>query len=155
MKKAQHTHEDEKDKSGAHELDEVEARVLKELATAYDYVPGRMKEVTSFVKALNSFARGLGDKYYSEVLGKRTHLLVLDIEAASLRSEHLRLRAERFYSVLEKGFLRKEAASLDRKAFDQFKKELSDFERELEAIYEKALGITKDIKSDFERKGVF
>lgn len=133
-------------------LDEVEARILREFATRYDYVPGRVKETANFVKAMHTFTRYLGEKYYSESLGKRIHLIALDLDAMILKGEHLRLKAERFYSHLEKGFLKKKKATLDKREVARFKDELLAFEREMEDVYDRALELTKMIRADFERK---
>lgn len=138
--------------SGAPDLDEIESRIIKEFATTYDYVPGRVKEVASFVKAMHVFTRYLGEKYYSESMGKRIHLLALDLDALILRSEHLRLMAERFYSALEKGFLQHKKVTLDKKQMDAFKRELDSFESELDTIYDRAMEVTKEIRAEFERK---
>ena len=133
-------------------MDDVDANVLKEFAGNYDYVPGRVKETASFAKALHAFARSLGEKYYSESMGKKIHLFALDLDALLLRGEHLRLQAERFYTELEKGFLQKKKVSLDKKAMERFKQELDQFDKELESLYQQAVGLTKDIRAEVERK---
>lgn len=134
------------------DLDDLEGKILKEFATRYDYVPGRVKEIANFVKAMHTFTRYLGEKYYSETTGKRIHMMALDLDAMMLRSEHLRLQAERFYSILEKGFLQKRKASLDKREVERFKRELVSFEAELDDIYQRALELTREIRADFERK---
>lgn len=128
----------------------LEEKVMKTMAKKYGYLPGNVKQLTSFVKVIHNFASYLGsNKYYSDVLNKRIALLALDSDILALRAERSRLKADGFYLKIEIALLTKSKAELDKKEVEQFKKEMEALMGEAMKVNQRAIDLMEDVKKEY------
>ena len=128
----------------------LEEKVTKTMAQKYGYVPGNVKQLTSFVKVIHNFASYLGsNKYYSDLLNKRIALLALDSDILALRVERSRLKADGFYLKIELALLTKSKVELDKKEVDQFKKDMDVLMEEAMKVNQRALDLMEDVKKEY------
>lgn len=131
-------------------MPELDQKVCRILAKDYGYLPGTVKQLTSFVKVIHNFAAYLGsNKYYSDALNKRIALLALDSDILSLKAERCRLRAESFYSQVEFSLLLKQKSKLDKQAVAKFKSDFDALMAEAMKVNERALSLMEDIKKEY------
>ncbi len=128
----------------------LEEKVTKTMAQKYGYLPGNVKQLTSFVKVIHNFASYLGsNKYYSDTLNKRIALLALDSDILALRVERSRLKADGFYLKIELALLTKSKVELDKKEVDQFKKNMDVLMEEAMKVNQRALDLMEDVKKEY------
>lgn len=128
----------------------MDEKVSKVLARKYGYLPGNVKQLTSFVKVIHNFASYLGsNKYYSDLLNKRIALLALDTDIIALRAEKTRLKADSFYLKVELALLTKSKAELDKKEVEKFKQELDELMAEAMKVNQRSLDLMEDIKKEY------
>ena len=134
-------------------MDKFEHDILKNLATKYDFVPGRLKDVGEFLKTMQDFAHYLStSQYFSENLNKKVAMLTLDIDSLALRVEVLRLMEDMLYAAAEKSALRKEVIKLDKAKVEKLKSEVEEVEKALMDTSGSALALTKEIRGEFRLK---
>ena len=129
---------------------ELDQQICKVLAKQYGYVPGKVKQLASFVKVIHNFAAYLGsNKYYSDTLNKRIALLALDSDILSLKAERARLQAEGFYSQVELALLTKQKPKLDKAKVEGFKKQFEELMADALEVNNRALSLMEDIKKEY------
>ena len=128
----------------------LDEKVAKVFATKYGYLPGNVKQLSSFVKVIHNFATYLGNnKYYSETVNKRIALLALDSDILALKAEKARLQAENFYSRVELALFTKAKPDLDKKEVEKFKQDLKTLMEECMKVNDRALSLMEEIKREY------
>lgn len=132
------------------EMDEMDAKIYKELATKYGYNPESAKQVCQFVKYLHHFAQYVGaHKYYSDTLNKRVALLALDADLLALQAEKAKLESEQIYGEMELEMLSKKPAAGLGKRIETFKGSLQSISDQSLQLHAATTKLMKDIKAEY------
>lgn len=134
-------------------MEKLELRIEKEFVKGYGIASNRVKVLGEFLQTIHDFIQYLGtNQYYSDAVNKKIFLLGLDLDAAVLRLQALGLELGSMRDAIEKSVLGSQKERLDEKRVSDFKARLSDCEKEISALYERALALTEEIRSDYRRK---
>ncbi len=132
---------------------EIEA-VSKRLLIDYSVNLDGIKDLGEFVHNIQEFVQYLGtNQYYSDTVNKKIFLLTLDVDASLLRMGRLHLLASGFRDALLRAQLaRQKNVHLDEKALSDFHGALDAAYADAQALSDRALALTDDIRSDYAKK---
>jgi hypothetical protein len=136
------------------EMDDLDGKIYKELATQYSYNPDSAKQICQFVKYLHHFAQYVGaHKYYSDTLNKRVALLALDADLLALQAEKAKLESEQVYSKMELATLTKKPPAGLAKIIEDLKANLQSINGQALAQHVATTKLMKDIKAEYSDSG--
>ncbi len=140
-----------KEKEPSAGLEALAVEIDKAFALQYDYLPVRIKGLLEQTHGLGEFLHGLaGNQYYSEQLAKKVFLLEADTMALSLRVEKASMKADSLGAEMGRAVLRKEKPAISKPEVDALKKEGAEIEKSLEQLFDRAVGLVSEMKSDFQ-----
>lgn len=117
----------------------------------------RLKELADFVDTIGEFTQYLGaNQYYGDNVNKKVALLNVDAQAAALEIEELIVRAGALRDETKKTILAKKKFSKTSGAGGDgasFSKCVNDFEKRVLALNARALALTRELRSEFGKKG--
>jgi len=133
-------------------MEKFEEKVLKEFARL-DYAPTQLDRFDHLLHSVREFLQYAGgQQYYGDTLNREIFRLTLEADEASLRLEQLALQASVFHDEVQKAVLTKRKPKINKKDFDELKKKLADFEKQLNDLCEECRDLIRKIKAESKQK---
>jgi vacuolar-type H+-ATPase subunit I/STV1 len=133
-------------------MEKFEEKVFAEFAKL-DYAPTQVERFDHLLHSVREFLQYAGgQQYYGDVINKKIFLLILDADDCAIRLEQMVLQASVYHDEVQKAVLTKREPKINEKDFQEFKKKLADFEKQLNELCEECRDLISKIKAESKQK---